>query len=58
MVHTREGYSPDGSDMSKMKHERSSAGTEGPLGRFLVCGEPGQDIIDIALIGHSQGEDF
>ncbi len=46
IVHTREGYAPDGSDMSAMKRERSSTGTEGPLGRFLVRGEPGQGIID------------
>lgn len=46
VIHTREGYTPDGSDMAKMKQERNAAGSEGPLGRFLICGEPGQDIIE------------
>lgn len=45
IVHTREGYAPDFSDMSDMKRERTTTGTEGPLGRFLIRGEAGQDII-------------
>ena len=46
VIHTREGYLPDGSDMSAMKRERGSTGNPGPLGRFLIRGEPGQDIIE------------
>lgn len=45
IIHTREGYAPDGSDMSQLKRERNSTGTPGPLGRFLICGEPGQDFV-------------
>jgi len=45
IIHTREGYLPDGSDMNPLKRERNSTGTPGPLGRFLIRGEPGQDII-------------
>jgi len=45
IIHTREGYLPDGSDMNALKRERNSTGTPGPLGRFLICGEPGQDTI-------------
>ena len=51
VVHTREGYAPDLSDCSPMKLERSrNAGMEigslGPMGRLLIRGERGQDIID------------
>ena len=45
VIHTREGYLPDFSDMSAMKRERTTTGSDGPLGRFLIRGEPGQDII-------------
>lgn len=46
LIHTREGYAADGSDMHAMKRERGSAGSPGPLGRFLIRGEPGHDFID------------
>ena len=46
IVHTREGYAPDLSDVSPLKRNQSSVGTEGPLGRFLVRGERGHDFID------------
>lgn len=45
IVHTREGYAPDLSDLHAAKAERGSVGTAGPLGRFLVRGEAGQDFI-------------
>ena len=51
IIHTREGYLADGSDMNPIKHERNSTGTPGPLGRFLIRGEPGQDTIP-ALYPH------
>lgn len=51
IVHTREGHRPDLSDCPPVKQERSRAagapiGARGPLGRLLVRGEYGHDIID------------
>ena len=51
IVHTREGHRTDLSDCSPAKLERSVAagapiGSPGPLGRLLVRGEYGHDIID------------
>jgi nicotinamidase-related amidase len=51
VVHTREGYAPDLSDCSPAKLVRSrnagsEIGTTGPLGRLLIRGEYGHDIID------------
>lgn len=45
VIHTREGYGADLSDMHDLKRERASAGQSGPLGRFLIRGEPGHDHI-------------
>jgi nicotinamidase-related amidase len=50
VVHTREGYSPDLSDCSlqrRLRSQRAGApiGESGPLGRFLIRGEPGHEII-------------
>jgi nicotinamidase-related amidase len=51
VVHTREGYAADLSDCSPAKLARSRAagseiGTRGPMGRLLIRGEHGHDIID------------
>jgi nicotinamidase-related amidase len=51
VVHTREGYAPDLSDCSPQKLERSrkagaEIGSRGPMGRLLIRGERGHDIID------------
>jgi len=51
VVHTREGHRADLSDCSAAKMARSAAagapvGTPGPMGRLLVRGEYGHDIID------------
>lgn len=51
VVHTREGYAPDLSDCSPAKLLRSrkagsEIGTAGPMGRLLIRGEHGHDIID------------
>jgi nicotinamidase-related amidase len=49
VVHTREGHLPDLSDAPRAKLERGSPelriGAKGPMGRILVRGEPGHDII-------------
>ena len=51
VVHTREGYARDLSDCSPQKLERSrkagaEIGSRGPMGRLLIRGERGHDIID------------
>lgn len=49
IVHTREGHRPDLSDAPKAKLERGAPslriGAPGPMGRILVRGEPGHDIV-------------
>jgi biuret amidohydrolase len=49
VIHTREGHRPDLTDASPLKVERadpkSRIGAQGPMGRILVRGEPGHDII-------------
>ena len=49
VVHTREGHRPDLSDAPRAKVERGSPsmriGARGPMGRILVRGEPGHDIV-------------
>ena len=50
VIHTREGYASDLSDCHPNKLERSKLGnceigSEGPLGRLLIRGEPGHELI-------------
>jgi nicotinamidase-related amidase len=49
VIHTREGHRPDLSDLPPSKRRRGrskiSIGDPGPMGRILVRGEPGHDII-------------
>jgi biuret amidohydrolase len=49
IVHTREGHRPDLSDAPKAKVERGAPslriGSPGPMGRILIRGEPGHDIV-------------
>lgn len=48
VVHTREGHRPDLSDCPPAKRTRGGntfIGTDGPMGRILVRGEEGHDII-------------
>ena len=47
VIHTREGHKPDLSDLEPAKLRRSnSIGKKGPMGRILVRGEYGHDIVD------------
>lgn len=50
VVHTREAHRPDLSDCPPAKRNRGAPtlriGDEGPMGRILVMGEPGNQIID------------
>ena len=49
IIHTREGHRPDLSDAPRHKVERGEPslriGALGPMGRILIRGEPGHDII-------------
>lgn len=49
VFHTREGHLPDLSDLPASKRNRGNPtlriGDEGPMGRILIRGEAGQDII-------------
>ncbi|HYM91206.1 MAG TPA: cysteine hydrolase [bacterium] len=50
VVHTREGHRPDLSDLARAKKARGrlkvGIGDPGPMGRILVRGEYGHDIVD------------
>lgn len=50
VIHTREGHLPDLSDAPKAKLERGAPsvriGAMGPMGRILIRGERGHDLID------------
>jgi nicotinamidase-related amidase len=58
IVHTREGHRPDLSDAPRAKVERGlpslRIGAPGPMGRILIRGEKGHDIID--ALGPRKGE--
>jgi nicotinamidase-related amidase len=49
VIHTREGHRPDLTDLPPAKRDRGRLATRigdlGPMGRILVRGEPGHDII-------------
>jgi biuret amidohydrolase len=50
VVHTREGHCPDLSDLPAAKHQRGQGdlpriGDLGPMGRILVRGQPGHQLI-------------
>jgi len=46
VIHTREGYAPDLSDVSSFRAHLGYVGREGGLGRFLIRGEPGHGFLD------------
>jgi biuret amidohydrolase len=50
VIHTREGHRPDLTDLPPSKkargHLKTGIGDKGPMGRILVRGEYGHDIID------------
>lgn len=47
IVHTREGHRPDLSDVPEAKKRRfQSIGEKGPMGKILIRGEYGHDIVD------------
>jgi nicotinamidase-related amidase len=45
IVHTREGYAPDFSDVNPLKRSRGLVGRAGTLGRYLILGEANQEIV-------------
>jgi nicotinamidase-related amidase len=49
VIHTREGHRPDMADAPRAKVERGAPsmriGDRGPMGRILIRGEPGHDIV-------------
>ena len=49
VIHTREGHRPDLADLTPSKHARGRGalkiGDLGPLGRILVRGQPGHEIV-------------
>jgi len=51
VIHTREGYAPDRTDMHDEKRARRPDPDHGPLGRFLIRGEAGHDFV-AALMPH------
>lgn len=46
LVHTREGYAPDLSDVSDYRKSLEYVGRKGPTGHFLIRGEWGHDFLD------------
>lgn len=46
VIHTREGYAPDLSDVSDFRASLDYVGYDGVLGRSLVRGEPSHDFLD------------
>jgi len=46
VIHTRESYSPDLSDVTPYRRFLDYVGKPGPLGRFCIRGEPGHDLVE------------
>jgi nicotinamidase-related amidase len=58
VIHTREGHRADLSDCPPSKRKRgrlaTGIGDQGPMGRILVRGEPGHDIIEALRPAHGE----
>jgi nicotinamidase-related amidase len=55
VVHLRESYSPDLSDLNPFRRERDAIiGSIGPLGRFLIRGEQGTATVPEMAPSHSE----
>ena len=48
VVHTRESYQPDFSDVHAYRRSLDYVGHPGPEGRFCILGEPGHEIVEQA----------
>ncbi len=48
VIHTRESYKPDLSDVSPYRKSLGYVGRPGPLGRFCILGEPGHEFVEEA----------
>jgi nicotinamidase-related amidase len=46
IIHTRESYQPDLSDVNAYRQSLGYVGRAGPLGRFCIAGEPGQAFVE------------
>ncbi len=46
VIHTRESYKPDLSDVHAYRRSLNYVGKPGPLGRFCILGEPGHEFVD------------
>ncbi|MCA9923744.1 MAG: cysteine hydrolase [Anaerolineales bacterium] len=54
VIHTRESYQPDLSDVSEYRRSLSYVGKPGPMGRFCVLGEPGHEFVEAAKPIHDE----
>ena len=49
VIHTRESYKPDLSDVNAYRQSLGYVGKPGPLGRFCILGEPGHEFVEESL---------
>ena len=46
VIHTRESYQPDMTDVHAYRQSLDYVGKPGPLGRFCILGEPGHEFVE------------